>query len=88
MKSFIKLVPQFITVMVLAFASTVAASGGQSTEAARIQEAMQLYAQATPMDQFDTRRAELLSQSESILLDVIANVGLFQSVSLSTNNRW
>ena len=33
---------------------------------------MKLYAQATPMDQFDTKRAELLSQSESILLDVIA----------------
>jgi tetratricopeptide (TPR) repeat protein len=71
MKLFIKLVPQFIIVMVLAFASTVTASSDQSTEVARIQEAMQLYARATPMDQSDTRRAELLSQSESILLDVI-----------------
>ena len=73
MKSFIRLVTQFIIAMVLAFASTVTASADQGTEAARIQEAMQLYARATPMDRFDTGRAELLSQSESILLDVIEN---------------
>jgi tetratricopeptide (TPR) repeat protein len=47
-------------------------SANQNTEAARIMEAMKLYAQATPMDQSDTKRTELLSQSESILLDVIA----------------
>jgi tetratricopeptide (TPR) repeat protein len=73
MKSFIRLVPQFIIAMVLAFASTVTASADQGTETARIQEAMQLYARAVPMDQFDTRRTELLSQSESILLGVIEN---------------
>ena len=72
MKSSFKVIPQFVFVMVLTVASTATASTDQDTEAARIMEAMQLYAQATPMDQFDTKRAELLSQSESILLDVIA----------------
>jgi tetratricopeptide (TPR) repeat protein len=72
MKSIFKVIPQFVFVMVLTVATNVAASADQNAEAARIMEAMKLYAQATPMDQFDTRRAELLSQSESILLDVIA----------------
>ena len=71
MKSIFKVIPHFVFVMVLTVASTATASTDQNTEAARIMEAMKLYAQATPMDQFDTRRAELLSQSESILLDVI-----------------
>ncbi|NNJ95874.1 MAG: tetratricopeptide repeat protein [Gammaproteobacteria bacterium] len=72
MKSIFKVIPQFVFVMVLTVASTATASTDQNTEAARIMDAMKLYAQATPMDQFDTKRAELLSQSESILLDVIA----------------
>ena len=49
------------------------ASASENNEAARIMEAIELYAQATPMDQSDTRRAELLNQSESILLDIIEN---------------
>ena len=72
MKSIFKLIPHFVFAIVLTVASTVTASTDQNTEAARILEAMELYAQATPMDQYDTKRAELLSQSESILLDVIA----------------
>jgi tetratricopeptide (TPR) repeat protein len=72
MKLIFKVMPQFVFVMVLAVASAATASTDQNTEAARIVEAMKLYAQATPMDQFDAKRAELLSQSESILLDVIA----------------
>ena len=71
MKSVFKVISQFVFVMALTVASITAASADQDTEAARILEAMKLYAQATPMDQFDTKRAELLSQSESILLDVI-----------------
>jgi len=73
MKSIFEVIPQFVFVMVLTVASTATASTDQNTEAARIMEAMKLFAQATPMDPFDTERAELLSQSESILLDVIAN---------------
>ena len=72
MQSIFKVIPHFVLIMVLAVASAATASTGQNTEAAKILEAMKLYAQATPMDQFDTKRAELLSQSESILLDVIA----------------
>ena len=73
MKSVFSVIPQFIFAMVLTVASTATASTNENNEAARIMEAMELYAQATPMDQFDTRRAELLSQSETILLDVIGN---------------
>ena len=76
MKSIFKVIPQFVFVLALTVASTpattVAASTGQNTEPARIMEAMELYAQATRMDVFDTKRTQLLSQSESILLDVIA----------------
>ena len=72
MKSVFKVIPQFVFVMLLMVASIATASAGNNTEAERITEAMQLYAQATPMDQSDSKRAELLSQSESILLDVIA----------------
>jgi tetratricopeptide (TPR) repeat protein len=68
MKSIFSVIPQFIFAMVLAVVSTATASTNENNEAARIMEAMKLYAQATPMDQFDTRRAELLSQSKSILL--------------------
>jgi tetratricopeptide (TPR) repeat protein len=71
MKSIIPVVPQLIFAMMLTVASTVTASANENNEAARIMEAMELYAQATTMDQSDTRRAALLSQSESILLDVI-----------------
>ena len=71
MKSIFKVIPQFVVVMALTVASTATAATDQDTEAARIMEAMKLYAEATPMDQFDTRRAELLNQSKSILLEVI-----------------
>ena len=73
MKSIIPVIPQFIFAIVLTVTSTATASASENNEAAGIMEAMELYAQATPMDQSDTRRAELLSQSESILLDVIEN---------------
>ncbi len=72
MTSIFKVIPQFVFVFLLAVASAAAASTDENTEADRILEAMELYAQATPMDQLDTKRAKLLSRSESILLDVIA----------------
>jgi len=71
MKSIFKAIPQFVVVMVLTVASSATASTNQNTEAERIVEAMNLYVRATPMDQFDARRAELLGQAESILIDVI-----------------
>jgi len=73
MKSIFKVIPQFVFVTVLVATSTAIASTDKNTETARIVEAMELYAKAIPMEQTDTERAELLSQSESILLDVIAN---------------
>ena len=73
MKSILAPVRQFIFAMVLTAVSSVAATAGENDEAARIVEAMVLYAQAAAMDQLDSRRAELLSQSEAILLDVIEN---------------
>ena len=73
MKSIFSVIPHFIFVMVFTVVSTATASTSENNEADRIMEAMNLYAQATLMDQFDTRRAELLSQSETILLDVIEN---------------
>ena len=73
MKSFLKVLPPIVFVMLFAVSMSATASTNQDTETGRIKEAMKLYAQATPMDQFDIKRAELLSQSESILLDVIAN---------------
>ena len=72
MKSIFKVIPQIVFVMLLTVTSSAMAASDQDSEADRIMEAMKLYAQATPMDQFDSKRAELLSQSESILLDVIA----------------
>jgi tetratricopeptide (TPR) repeat protein len=72
MKAIFKVLPKFVFAMVLTVASTATASTDQDAEAARIMEAMKLYVQATPMDQLDTQRAELLSQAESILLDVTA----------------
>ncbi len=68
-----KQVPQFVLVMLLTAASTAWATTTENTEAARILEAMQLYSQATPMEHQTDRKTELLTQSESILLDVIAN---------------
>ena len=72
MKSIFSFIPKFIFAMVFTVVSTATASTNETNEAARIMEAMKLYVQATPMDQLDTRRAELLRQAESILLDVIA----------------
>jgi tetratricopeptide (TPR) repeat protein len=73
MKSIYSVIPHFIFAMVMTVASTATASTNENNETARILEAMKLYAQATSMDQSDTGRAELLSQSKSILLDVIEN---------------
>lgn len=73
MKSIFKVIPQFVIVAVLVVTSTATASTDKNTETSRIMEAMELYAKAAPMEQTDNKRAELLNQSESILLDVIAN---------------
>ncbi|MGV6825672.1 MAG: tetratricopeptide repeat protein [bacterium] len=72
MKLILKVVSHLIFVVLLSCTSVAMASGSINSEPANIMKAMELYTQATPMDQFDARRAELLSQSESILLDVIA----------------
>jgi len=72
MKSIFKVILQFVFVAVLVVTSTAIASTDKNTETARIMEAMELYTKAIPMELTDTERAELLSQSESILLDVIA----------------
>ena len=71
MNSIFKVIPRFVLLMLLSAVATATASTDQNTEASRIIEAMKLYAEATPMDAFDKKRAELLSQSETILLDVI-----------------
>ena len=72
MKSIVRMFPLIFIAMLLVIASAItAAFAGQNTEADRIMEAMKLYSQATPMDQFDARRAKLLSEAESILSDVI-----------------
>ncbi len=63
---------RFLAFIMLAFISGGVAAMEQSSEQARIIEAMELYAKATPMHQFNVERAELLKRSESILLDVIA----------------
>ena len=73
MKSIFKVISQFVFVTMLVVTSTATASTDKNTETTRIIEAMELYAKATPMEQDDNKRAELLKQSESILLDVIEN---------------
>ena len=73
MKSIFSVIPQVIFAMVLTAVASATAYSNENNEAARIMQAMELYAQATPMDQFDARRAQLLSQAKSILLDVIEN---------------
>jgi tetratricopeptide (TPR) repeat protein len=71
MKSICSRIPQFMLAVVFTVAATATASSSEKDEAASIMEAMQLYAEAAPMDQFDSRRAALLNQAESILLGVI-----------------
>jgi Flp pilus assembly protein TadD len=75
MKSISKMFPHFIFVLLLCFASVAMASstdtGKDNSEAARITEALELYAQAVPMDFASTQRTELLNRAESILTDVI-----------------
>ena len=71
MNSISKMIPYPVFFMLLIFASASMASDKENTEAARITEALELYAQATPMDVHAPDRAELLTRAESILTDVI-----------------
>lgn len=71
MKSISKMIPHFIFIVLLSITSISTASNNETTEAAKITEAMELYAQATPMDQQSPKRLELLNTAESILTTVI-----------------
>lgn len=71
MKSISKIIPYLIFVSMLAVSSVTMSADKNDAEAARIIQAMELYAKATPMDQQSPERKELLDQSESILKDVI-----------------
>lgn len=72
MKSILKVIPQLFFALLLSSASNAIASSNDTTEAARIMDAMKLYSEAASMDHGSTQRTEMLSKSESILLDVIA----------------
>lgn len=71
MKSICRMIPHLIFFMLLTIASMATASDKDSNESARITKAMELYAQATPMEVNTPQRTELLNQAESILTDVI-----------------
>ncbi len=72
MNSIFKVFPHIIFIMLMVMASSTSASTNQNTEANMIADAMKLYTQATPMDTQSSERAQLLRQSESMLLDVLA----------------
>jgi len=71
MKLISKTMTHLVLFLLLSGASVAIASGNDQSEAARITEALELYAQATPMDVHAPDRAELLTRAESILTDVI-----------------
>jgi len=71
MKPIPQMIPHLVFCLLLAIASAATATGNDRSEAARITQAMELYAQATPMDVNSPQRPELLSRAESILTDVI-----------------
>lgn len=71
MKPISKIMPSFILILLLAIASVAMAKGNQTTEAARIITAMNLYSQAANMQVNTADKTELLNRSESILSDVI-----------------
>jgi len=71
MKPISKIMPTIILILLMAIASVVMAAGNQTTEAARIITAMNLYSQALNMQVNTPEKTELLNRSESILSDVI-----------------
>lgn len=76
MKSISKIIPYFIVAALLVFSSLAIATENDAKntdEAARIIEAMELYATATPLDQQNPERSKLLKRAESILKAVIKN---------------
>lgn len=70
MQSISKPIPIFIVLILFAIASAAPASSNNA-ESASITQALELYAQASPMDVNSGQRTELLNRAESILLDVI-----------------
>jgi len=72
MKSISKTLSCLVFFLLMTSTSLTVAAGDDASEAARITQAMELYAQATPMDANETQRPKLLKQAESILTDVIA----------------
>jgi len=71
MTSISKMIPHFLFVLLLTISSMATASGSDSDEAAKITQALELYAKATPMDVNSTERTDLLNSAESILTAVI-----------------
>ncbi|MEJ2214440.1 MAG: tetratricopeptide repeat protein [Gammaproteobacteria bacterium] len=63
--------PIFILMLLLAIASVAMATGNQTTEAAKITTAMDLYSQAANMQVNTPKKTELLNRAESILSGVI-----------------
>jgi len=71
MKPISKIMPIFILMLLLAIASVAMATGNQTTEAAKITTAMDLYSQAANMKVNTPKKTELLNRAESILSGVI-----------------
>jgi tetratricopeptide (TPR) repeat protein len=66
-----KMIPTIFIGMLMSVAAA-AATAGEDSESARIQQAVELYTQAASLEYDAIERTELLNQSESMLLDVIA----------------
>lgn len=71
MKSISKTIPHLLFSMLLLVTSAATASSDDNSEAARITQALEQYAQALPMEMGAPGREELLKGAESILLDVV-----------------
>ena len=73
MKLISKMISPFIFIMLLTSASAAMAADQDNSEATKITQALELYAQATPMDINSPQRTELLNKAETILTGVIKN---------------
>jgi len=71
MKSISKTLSCLVFFLLMTSTSLTVAAGDDASEAARITQAMELYAQATPMDANTPQRTDLLKRAESILTEVI-----------------
>lgn len=71
MKSIFTLIYHLGLVVALTAASNVTAATDESTETARISQAIELYTRASAIEPNSTEQSKLLRQSESILLEVV-----------------